>query len=182
MAGSRESVLQSPARHRSPLAGASVVREAAPLAGAIGAYGVLSAFLSTTTSLFLTNAVHVAPLLIGLFFAGRGLLSIVLNLGVGSMSDRMPDRRLLVVFAGAGGAIGGVCFAVLRDYVAVLLSGVVFFSIVALGFSQLFAYANEYAHARGRPVTVFTSLMRAVFTASWVVGPPAVFYLLSRYG
>jgi len=143
---------------------------------------VLSAFLSTTTSLFLTTAVHVAPLLIGLFFAGRGVVSIALNLGVGSMSDRLPDRRLLVVIAGAGGAAGGVCFAVLRDYVAVLLSGVVCFSIVALGFSQLFAYANEFAHARGRPVTMFTSLLRAVFTAAWVIAPPAGFYLLTRYG
>jgi MFS transporter, SET family, sugar efflux transporter len=182
MAGSPETVLRSPARHRSRLADSSVVREAAPLAGAIGAYGVLSAFLSTTTSLFLTTAVHVAPLLIGLFFAGRGVVSIALNLGVGSMSDRLPDRRLLVVIAGAGGAVGGVCFAVLRDYVAVLLSGVVCFSIVALGFSQLFAYANEFAHARGRPITMFTSLLRAVFTAAWVIAPPAGFFLLTRYG
>jgi SET family sugar efflux transporter-like MFS transporter len=164
------------------LAGSSVASEAGPLAAAIGAYGVLSAFLSTTTSLFLTTAVHVAPLLIGLFFAGRGVVSIALNLGVGPISDRLPDRRLLVVIAGIGGAIGGVCFAVLRDYIAVLLSGVVFFAIVALGFSQLFAYANEFARARGRPVTVFTSLLRAVFTASWVIGPPAGFYLLTRYG
>jgi SET family sugar efflux transporter-like MFS transporter len=182
MAGSPGTALQSPARHRSRLAVPSVATEAAPLAGAIGAYGVLSAFLSTTTSLFLTSAVHAAPLLIGLFFAGRGVVAIALNLGVGSISDRLPDRRLLIVIAGLGGAAGGVCFAVLRDYMAVLLAGVVFFSVGALSFSQLFAYANEFAHARGRPVTMFTSLLRAVFTASWVVGPPAGFYLLTRYG
>lgn len=182
MTGGQETVLQSAAGRSSPLAGLSVAREAAPLAGAIGAYGVLSAFLSTTTSLFLANAVHAAPLFIGLFFAGRGAVSIALNLGVGSVSDRLPDRRLLVMIAGMGGAIGGVCFAVLRDYVAVLLAGVVFFSIVALSFSQLFAYANEFAHARGRQVTVFTSLLRAVFSASWVIGPPAGLYLLARYG
>jgi SET family sugar efflux transporter-like MFS transporter len=182
MAGSQETVLQPAAGHSPRLAGLSVAREAAPLAGAIGAYGVLSAFLSTTTSLFLANAVHAAPLLIGLFFAGRGAVSIAVNLGAGSVSDRLPDRRLLVVIAGMGGAIGGACFAVLRDYVAVLVSGVVFFSIVALSFSQLFAYANEFAHARGRPVTVFTSVLRAVFSASWVIGPPAGLYLLARWG
>jgi SET family sugar efflux transporter-like MFS transporter len=182
MAGSQETALQSAVRHPARLTGPLATREAAPLAAAIAAYGVLSAFLSSTTSLFLTSAVHAAPLLIGLFFAGRGVVSIALNLGAGSMSDRLPDRRLLVVIAGIGGAIGGVCFAVLRDYVAVLLCGVVFFSIGALSFSQLFAYANEFAHARGRPVTVFTSLLRAVFSASWVVGPPAGFFLLTRYG
>jgi SET family sugar efflux transporter-like MFS transporter len=143
---------------------------------------MLTAVLSTTTSLFLTSAVHAAPLLIGLFFAGRGAVSIVLNLGVGAMSDRLPDRRLLLVIAGMGGAIGGVCFAVLRDDVAVLVAGVVFFSIGALAFSQLFAYANEFAHAHDRPVAGFTSLLRAVFSASWVIGPPVGFYLLTRYG
>jgi SET family sugar efflux transporter-like MFS transporter len=190
MAGNQETVQQPAVGRSSPIAGHSVARiaghsvarEVAPLAGAIGAYGMLSAFLSTTTSLFLTSAVHAAPLLIGLFFAGRGAVSIALSLGVGSMSDRLHDRRLPILIAGIGGAIGGVCFAVLRDYVAVLVCGVVFFSIGTLSFSQLFAYANELAHARGRPVTVFTSLLRAVFSASWVIGPPVGFYLLTRYG
>lgn len=65
MAGNPESVQQSAVGRSSRIAGHSVAREVAPLAGAIGAYGVLSAFLSTTTSLFLTSAVHAAPLLIG---------------------------------------------------------------------------------------------------------------------
>ena len=153
-----------------------------PLAGAIGAYGLLTSILSTTTSLFLTTAVHAGPLLIGLFFAGRGAVSILVSLGVGPVSDRLPDRRLLLLIAGLGGAVGGVCFAVLRDYAAVFASGVVFFSIGMLSFSQLFAYANEYAYAHGRPVAMFTSVLRAVFSASWVIGPPAGLYLLTRYG
>jgi SET family sugar efflux transporter-like MFS transporter len=164
------------------LAGLLAAREAAPLAGAVGAYGVLSAFLSTTTSLFLTSAVHAAPLLVGLFFAGRGAMSIAVNQGVGPLSDRLPDRRLLLLIAGAGGAAGGLCFAVFRGYIAVLITGTVFFAIGSLSFSQLFAYANEFATTRGRPVTVFTSLLRAVFSASWVIGPPAGLFLLARYG
>jgi MFS transporter, SET family, sugar efflux transporter len=182
MAGNQGIAQRSAAGPSSRVAGVSVAREVAPLAGAIGAYGMLTAVLSTTTSLFLTSAVHAAPLLIGLFFAGRGAVSIVLNLGVGAMSDRLPDRRPLLVIAGMGGAIGGVCFAVLRDDVAVLVAGVVFFSIGALAFSQLFAYANEFAHAHDRPVAGFTSVLRAVFSASWVIGPPVGFYLLTRYG
>jgi hypothetical protein len=63
------------------LTGLLAAREAAPLAGAVGAYGLLSAFVTTTTSLFLTSAVDAAPLLIGLFFAGRGAMSIAVNQG-----------------------------------------------------------------------------------------------------
>jgi MFS transporter, SET family, sugar efflux transporter len=164
------------------LTGLLAAREAAPLAGAVGAYGLLSAFVTTTTSLFLTSAVHAAPLLIGLFFAGRGAMSIAVNQGVGPLSDRLPDRRLLLLIAGVGGAIGGLCFAIFRGYIAVLITGTVFLAIGSLSFSQLFAYANEFATTRGRPVTVFTSLLRAVFSASWVIGPPAGLFVLARYG
>jgi MFS transporter, SET family, sugar efflux transporter len=182
MTGNQGTAQQSVTGRSSPIAGVSVAREVAPLAGAIGAYGMLSSVLTTTTSLFLSSAVHAAPLLIGLFFAGRGAVSIALNQGVGSMSDRLPDRRLLLLISGIGGAIGGVCFAMLRDYVAVFVFGVVFLSIGAVSFSQLFAYANEFAHAHDRPVAEFTSVLRAVFSASWVIGPPTGLYLMTRYG
>jgi MFS transporter, SET family, sugar efflux transporter len=182
MTGNQVTAQQSAIGRSSPIASLSVARQVAPLAGAIGAYGMLSSVLSTTTSLFLSSAVHAAPLLIGLFFAGRGAVSIALNQGVGSLSDRLPDRRLLLLIAGIGGGIGGVCFAMLRDYVAVFVFGVVFLSIGAVSFSQLFAYANEFAHAHDRPVAEFTSVLRAVFSASWVIGPPAGLYLMTRYG
>jgi MFS transporter, SET family, sugar efflux transporter len=171
------------ATERAPRAsGRSVAWEAAPLAGTIGAYGILSAFVSSTTSLFLTSAVHAAPLLVGLFFAVRGAVSIVLNQSVGSLSDRLPDRRLLLVLAGAGGTLGGVCLATLRDYAAVLAGGTVFLAIGSVTYSQLFAYAHEFALARRRPATVVTALLRAVFTCAWVIGPPAGLYMMTRYG
>jgi MFS transporter, SET family, sugar efflux transporter len=171
------------ATERAPRAsGRSVAWEAAPLAGAIGAYGTLSAFVSSTTSLFLTSAVHAAPLLVGLFFAVRGAVSIVLNQSIGSLSDRLPDRRLLLMLAGAGGTLGGVCLATLRDYAAVLVGGTVFLAIGSLTYSQLFAYAHEFAQARRRPVTEVTGLQRAVFTSAWVIGPPAGLYMMTRYG
>jgi MFS transporter, SET family, sugar efflux transporter len=164
------------------VSGMAMAREIAPLVGGIGACGVVTAFLNSTASLFLADAVRAAPLLIGLFFAARGAVSIVVSLAAGSVSDRLPDRRLLLLIAGVSGAIGSVCFAVLRDYVAVVVTGAVFFSIGAVSFTQLFAYANDYAHARGRPLTSFTSGVRSVFSASWVIGPPAALFLLTRYG
>ena len=146
--------------------GLTLAWEVAPLVGGIGACGVFTAFLNSTASLFLADAVRAAPLLIGLFFAARGAVSIGVGLAAGSVSDRLQDRRLLLLVGGVGGAIGAVCFAVLRNYVAVLITGAVFLSIGAVSFSQLFAYANDFAHARGRPVTSFTSVVRSVFSAS----------------
>jgi SET family sugar efflux transporter-like MFS transporter len=157
-------------------------RDAVPLAGAVGSYGLWSAFLATTTSLFLADALHVAPLAIGLFFTVRGVAAIVINLVAGRISDRLPDRRLMLAIAGAGGAGAGLCFAVLRDYPAVLVLGAVCYSVGGIAYSQLFAYTSELAQAAGRAVTTFTSVMRSVFSASWVLGPPLGLFLLTRYG
>jgi MFS transporter, SET family, sugar efflux transporter len=181
--GGRPLATVLPAAGRSPgLSRIAVAREVAPLVGGIGACGVVTAFINSTASLFLVDAVRAAPLLIGLFFAARGAVSIVVSLAAGSVSDRLPDRRLLLVIGGVGGAIGGVCFAELRDYVAVLVTGAVFFSIGGVTFNQLFAYANDYARARERQVTSFTMAVRSVFSASWVIGPPAGIFLLTRFG
>jgi MFS transporter, SET family, sugar efflux transporter len=98
------------------------------------------------------------------------------------MSDRLPDRRLLIAVAGVAGALGCLGQAVLRNYVALLVTETLFLSVSGLGFAQVFAYANEFAKARGRPVTAFTAWMRSVFSAAWVIGPPAGLYLLTRFG
>jgi MFS transporter, SET family, sugar efflux transporter len=160
----------------------SWIREVAPLVGATGAYGIISAFLSTTTSLFLADAVHAEPLFIGLFFAGRGLAAIAVSLVAGWISDRLPDRRIVILFAGAAGAVGGVAFAVLRSYPAVLIVGVSLFAVADLCFPQIFAYAKELTRARGRRDTAFTTTMRSLFSAAWVVGPPMGFLLLTHTG
>jgi len=92
------------------------------------------------------------------------------------------DRRVLLAVAGAAGAIGYVTLAGVHNYPLVLVTGMVFLSIGGITFGQLFAYANTYAAAERRDVTAFSSVMRAVFSAAWVVGPPLGLFLLGGLG
>ena len=153
-----------------------------PLVGAITVYGLTMAFQSTSLSLFLANAVHASPALIGGYFTARAAAGIVVNQAAGWISDRVRDRRVLLAFAGAAGAIGTVTLAGVHNYPMVLVTGMVFLSIGGITFGQLFAYANTFASARGRDVTAFSSVMRAVFSAAWVVGPPLGLFLLAGLG
>ncbi|HXT93646.1 MAG TPA: MFS transporter [Trebonia sp.] len=153
-----------------------------PLAGAIAVYGLTMAFQGTSQSLFLANAVHATPALIGAYFTARAAAGIVVNQAAGWLSDRVRDRRVLLAVAGAGGAIGTVTLAGVHDYVVVLVTGMVFLSIGGITFGQLFAYANTFAVAGGRDVTAFSAVMRAVFSAAWVVGPPLGLFLLAGLG
>jgi len=153
-----------------------------PLAGAIGAYGLMMAFQGPTMSLLLADDAHAGPFLIGLFYVVRGVASIAVSQGTGRLSDRLGDRRVMLGLSGAAGVGAGLCFAFVRDYTILVTVGVALLSIGMVPFSQLFAYANEYAVARGRPVTAFTTVMRSVFSASWVVGPPLGLFIAARYG
>jgi MFS transporter, SET family, sugar efflux transporter len=165
-----------------PVPGGKAPAAVAALAGALGAYGVSLSIVSTTTSLYLANVVHAGALAIGLFFAGRGAIGIVVSLAGGRLSDRMRDRRVPLALSGLAGALGAACFAVLHGYAAAFVAGAVLLNLGGVAFSQLFAYAREHAEARELGTTAFTSAIRSVFSASWVVGPPFGFYLLSRYG
>lgn len=155
---------------------------AVPLAGAIAVYGLTMSFQSTSLSLFLADAVHAAPILIGAFYTARAAAGIVVNQAAGHISDRVRDRRVILAVAGTAGAAGALSLAVFRDYALVLVTGMVFLSIGAVTFGQLFAYANTFAVAAGRDFTAFSGVMRAVFSAAWVAGPPLGLFLLAGIG
>jgi MFS transporter, SET family, sugar efflux transporter len=162
--------------------GGDLRRQSVPLVGAIAICGLTTAGLNPTLSLFLADAVHAAPFLIGLFFTARAATGVVANLATGWISDRMRDRRVIIAFTGVTSAASTLCLALFRDYMVVLITCVVFASIGQGSMGQLFAYSKEFSAARGRDATSFTSVMRSVFSAAYAVGPPIALFMLARYG
>ena len=152
------------------------------LAGATAATGVAGAMVITSTSLLLANAVHAAPLMIGLFFAGRAAAEIVIELYVGVLSDRLRSRRTLLTLCAVLSAVGALSYLWLRNYYALFAAGAIFFGTGGAGFAQLFAYTREFAEDRGYPPTSFNSALRAVNSATWILGPPIGFFIIARDG
>ncbi|WP_213450437.1 sugar efflux transporter [Rhizomonospora bruguierae] len=152
------------------------------LIAATGAIGVGGAMVVTSFSLFLADEIKAAPLMIGLFFAGRALAEIALDLVVGALSDRMGNRRALLAVCSASCGAGALSYMLLRDYYLLFLAGAFFFGIGGAAFSQLFAYTREFAEARGIGVAFFNSALRAVTSVAWIVGPPLGFLLIAEHG
>jgi MFS transporter, SET family, sugar efflux transporter len=157
-------------------------RTAMSLGIATGCYGIAMSVFGTTTSLFLADAVRVGPMLIGLYFTGCAVVGIGVNLAAGRVSDRLTDRRVALTMTGLAGAAGAVAFIVVRNYAVVFVTGATLLSLNDAYISQLFAYVKEFAEATGREVAPFSSAVRSVISAGWVVGPPVGFFLLTHIG
>lgn len=166
---------------RSPGSG-PLGRTAVWLGVATGCYGLALSVFITTTSLFLADAVRVGPMLIGLYFAGCAVAGIGVSLAAGRLSDRLSDRRVALAATALAGVVGAVAFAVVRNYAAVFVTGAVLLSLSGAYLPQLFAYVKEFAESAGREVTPFSSAVRSVVSAGWIVGPPIGFFLLAHVG
>ncbi|PIM67851.1 hypothetical protein CTU88_34405 [Streptomyces sp. JV178] len=144
--------------------------------------GVSGAMMSTSGSLFLSDEIGVGPLLIGLFFLGRGILGVLSGLVFGTLSDRIGNRRLLLTVCTLLSAVGTFAYVVVRNYSLLFLFGAVFFALGSACFPQLLAYTREFAETRALDATFFNSLLRALTSLAWVVGPPIGFLLIDSQG
>ncbi|MFE2061065.1 sugar efflux transporter [Streptomyces sp. NPDC059467] len=146
-----------------------------------GAIGLVGAFVVPTTSLFLTEAAAATPLMVGLFFAARSIAEIGTDMVVGAVSDRLRDRRTILVATSLLNAVGALGYTFLRDYYALLLTGIVCFGLGGACFGQLFAYTRELADARGVDAPFFNGFLRSVTSLAWVVGPPLAFWVIAQW-
>jgi MFS transporter, SET family, sugar efflux transporter len=169
-----------------------VIRVSSPLFRpiALGLYllfftaGMVGALVLPTFSLFLAKEIGVRPLLVGLAFAGIALASIAYNHWLGHWSDKLADRRPLVVCCCLLGALACVIFALSRNYWLVAFTAIFVLSLSMVSFSQIMAYSLDYAEAEipVERIPLFNAIMRAQIAFAWVAGPPVGFLLATYFG
>lgn len=146
--------------------------------------GVVGALVLPTFSLFLAKEIGVRPLLVGLAFAGIALASIGYNHWLGHWSDKLSDRRPLVIGCCLLGTLACVIFALSRNYWLVAFTAVFLLSLSMVSFSQIMAYSLDYAEAEipAERIPLFNAIMRSQIAFAWVAGPPAGFLLATYFG
>ncbi|MCL2899872.1 sugar efflux transporter [Brenneria tiliae] len=144
--------------------------------------GIAGALQLPTLSLFLSNEVQVRPFLVGMFYTGSAVIGIVVSQLLARRSDRQGDRKTLIFLCCLIGALGCMLFAWNRNYFILLFVGVLLSSFGSTANPQLFALAREHADRTGRGAAMFSSVMRAQISLSWVVGPPIAFALALGFG
>lgn len=127
-------------------------------------------------TLGISNA-HYAVLL-----STSSILGAVVALLTGYFSDRLHDRRVLILVAAAAGFLGfGLIYAV-RTPLAFAVSMALIMPFGLAMFSQNFAFVRVYYNAKAPARSQFmVSALRTVFTVAWVVVPPLVGYVAAVY-
>ncbi|WP_432102034.1 sugar efflux transporter [Streptomyces sp. bgisy091] len=144
--------------------------------------GLAGALVSTSVSLFLAGPVGASPLMTGLFFSARGVLEIISGLTIGALSDRVLNRRTLLVLCPLLCAVGALSYALVRDYLLLLATGAVLFGLGGAGFAQIFAYNRDYAEAHALDPTLLNSVLRSITSLCWIAGPPLGLLLAGTRG
>jgi MFS transporter, SET family, sugar efflux transporter len=101
---------------------------------------------------------------------------------IGYVSDRLPDRRILILCAAVAGALGYGLVYLVRSKLAFSIAHSVILPFGFAMFSQNFAFVRVYYIERTPERADFmVSAMRTVFAAAWVVVPPFAGFLATQY-
>ncbi|WP_063836018.1 sugar efflux transporter [Actinacidiphila yeochonensis] len=152
------------------------------LVGTTGLIGVGGAMVTTSSSLFLSDAIKATPLMVGFFFTGRALSEIVCEMVVAVMSDRIGNRRPLLALCALLSGLGAFSFYCFHNYYVLFAAVSVLLGIGSACFSQLFAFTREFAETRVLNAVFFNAALRAVTSVAWIAGPPLAFLLISHSG
>jgi SET family sugar efflux transporter-like MFS transporter len=106
------------------------------------------------------------------------LVSAGASVALGYISDKVSDRRILVIACALMGALGFGLIFLLRTPIAFIIAICVIMPFGGALFSQSFSFARSYYDARDPTRAEFmNSILRTIFSVAWVIVPPIVGWL-----
>jgi SET family sugar efflux transporter-like MFS transporter len=110
------------------------------------------------------------------------IVGAVVTMLIGYASDRLPDRRILVLIAALAGATGMGLIYFGRSQLAFTIAITVIWPFGFAMFSQNFAYVRVYYDERAPDRAHFMiTALRTVFSVAWVIVPPLAGYVAAQY-
>jgi MFS transporter, SET family, sugar efflux transporter len=119
---------------------------------------------------------------LGISNAGYALLLMVssvlgtaMSVTFGFVSDRVRDRRVLVLGCALMGALGFALIFFFRNQLAFIVAIAAIVPFGSITFSQSFSYSRSFYNARAIDRAEFMmSMLRTLFSIAWAVVPPVV--------
>ncbi|BDP41354.1 putative sugar efflux transporter [Deinococcus aetherius] len=143
--------------------------------------GLAQSLAAPFLPLFAVNRLQLTPLQLGVFLTLTAVSSVLISTRLARLSDRLSDRRPVLLLALAASALGYAGLSVTRAYPGLLLVGATLLATGAAAFPQVFSLARaQFAAAPGTLPDRAVTALRSVFALAWVVGPGLGAFALAR--
>lgn len=134
-------------------------------------------------ALYCTEELGMSAGAFGSFTAISSLSGVVANSFIGKYSDRMHDRKLIIIFATLSSALGYTSYLVFDHYLILLILVSFFSGVGAAAMPQIYAYAQESAiESNSNDKTFAMSTLRTLVSLGFLVGPLVGTIILGTVG
>lgn len=147
--------------------------------------GIAYSFVLPFSSMFGIDEVGMSNMEFGVFMMVSTLCGVGFSTYIGKLSDRVSDRKMILILCAIAGAIGYIGYAYSRNYYVLLVISSTFLGISTSTFSQIFAYGREVLVKSKLPaneIPLYMNILRVLFALSWTVGPAIAAYVLLYFG
>lgn len=124
----------------------------------------------------ISNSYYALLMTLGAIAAAAG------SLALGYLADRIPDRRLLVIFCAVLGGVAHGLIYLSHTPLAYIVAYCVIMPFGGALFSQSFSFSRAYYDVHEpRRAEFMMSVLRTIFALAWVVFPPVAGWIASAY-
>ena len=110
------------------------------------------------------------------------VLGTFVSLGLGFLSDKLPDRRILALVTALAGVLAHGMIYVWQSQLGFTIAMGLVMPVAAACYGQCFAYVRVfYVRRDAKRADFMVTTLRTVFTLAWIVVPPAAGWLASEF-
>lgn len=150
--------------------------------GAVLLLGLATSLAGPYMSLFAVERVGMSPLQLGIFLTLNALSAVGVSTLLSRWSDVRTDRKPIVFLTLGAGVLAYLGLVGVQSVFGVMAVGALLLSVSAAAFPQVFALARAaVAAAPGDLPEKAVTVLRAVFSFAWVVGPGVGAAVLSQW-
>jgi len=145
---------------------------------------LLFALVLPTLSFYVAEKFSANAFWVGSFFILTAITGIFFSQILGYWSDKLPDRRPLLIMGMFSGGVACYIFASSPSYEISLMAAITFYSLAFASIAQTFAHARDYAeqNLKRTDIIMFNSVLRAFAAFAWVGGPAIGYLSIDKIG
>lgn len=152
------------------------------VSGSLVAIGISLASTAPYDAIIAIDALQISHADYALILTAASIVGVLASVALGWLSDRMGDRRVLMLATALVGALGFGLMYVLRSPFAFVIVYCLILPFGNAAFSQTFAYARVFYDQRLPKEAEFRiTVLRSIYAASWVMVPPLAGWIAVVY-